>query len=78
LVLSVGFRKHQTQEAGAYLVDNAAEAQPVMISITDLEKATGINLYPAISGRVKNKLMKLPEPKAYKERRIRGGLYVKN
>jgi endonuclease G, mitochondrial len=59
------------QEAGAYLVDNTAGAQPLMISIAELEKVTGISLFPAVSDRVKTRAMRLPEPKTYKERKTR-------
>jgi len=45
------------REAGAYLVDNAAGAQPVMISIAELEKITGISLFPAVSARIKARAM---------------------
>jgi len=41
------------REAGAYLVDNAAGARPVMISIAELEKITGISLFPSVSARIK-------------------------
>jgi len=60
------------QEAGAYLVDNTAEAQPVKLSITELEKIAGISLFPSVSEKVKAKAMRLPEPKSYKDRR-KGG-----
>ena len=60
------------QEAGAYLVDNTESAQPQIISITELEKLTGISIFPSVSERVKNKGMRLPEPKTYRERRKRG------
>lgn len=59
------------QEAGAYLVDNAAGARPVTISIAELEKITGISLFPAASAQVKAKAMRLPEPRSYKERKTR-------
>ncbi|MDA8412499.1 MAG: DNA/RNA non-specific endonuclease [Desulfobacteraceae bacterium] len=60
------------QEAGAYLVDNAVEAQPLTVSIAELEKLAGINLFPSISEKIKSRAMTLPEPKTYKERRKRG------
>jgi endonuclease G len=59
------------QEAGAYLVDNAAGARPVRVSIADLEKITGISLFPGVSDRAKANAMRLPEPKTYKERKKR-------
>ena len=60
------------QEAGAYLVDNTADAQPLTVSITELETIAGINIFPAVGNQVKRKLMRLPEPRTYKERRIKG------
>jgi endonuclease G len=59
------------QEAGAYLVDNAPGAKPVRVSIVDLEKITGISLFPAVSDQAKANAMRLPEPKTYKERKKR-------
>jgi endonuclease G, mitochondrial len=59
------------QEAGAYLVDNAAGARPVTISISELEKITGINMFPAVSDQAKASAMRLLEPKTYKERKKR-------
>lgn len=61
------------QEAGAYLIDNAADAQPQKISVAELEKIVGIDVFPAASASVKAKLMRLPEPKSYKERKRKGG-----
>lgn len=63
----------QRQEAGAYLLDNTADAQPEKISVADLEKITGISLFPAVSDATKSRLMRLPEPKSYKERKRKGG-----
>ena len=59
------------QEAGAYLVDNAPGAKPVRVSLAELEKITGISLFPAVSDRAKASAMRLPEPKTYKERKKR-------
>jgi endonuclease G len=61
------------REAGAYLVENAAGAQPRKISIAELEKVAGISTFPAVSDRVKSRVMELPDPKTHKERRERGG-----
>ncbi|QXE88808.1 DNA/RNA non-specific endonuclease [Geomonas nitrogeniifigens] len=61
------------REAGAYLIDNAADAQPQKISIAELERIAGINVFPAASESVKARMMRLPEPKSYKERRQKGG-----
>lgn len=63
----------QRQESGAYLIDNTADAQPEKISVADLEKITGISLFPAVSDATKSHLMRLPEPKPYKERKRNGG-----
>lgn len=57
-------------EAGAYLVDNVVGATVKVISIAELEKVSGINIFPSISGQVKARSMRLPEPK---ERKRRGG-----
>lgn len=57
-------------EAGAYLIDNAADAQPQKISIAELEKIAGIDVFPAAGDSVKSRLMRLPEPK---ERKRKGG-----
>jgi endonuclease G len=56
------------QEAGAYLVDNREGAQVQIISIADLEKVSGINVFPSISNQVKDNGMRLPEPKERKRR----------
>jgi endonuclease G len=56
------------KEAGAYLLDNAADAVPQQISFAELEKLTGIGIFPSLTSEVKAKLMELPEPKTFKER----------
>jgi endonuclease G len=63
----------QRKEAGAYLIDNTADAQPEKISIAELEKITGISIFPSVEENVKSRLMRLPEPKSYKERKRKGG-----
>lgn len=63
----------QRKEAGAYLIDNTADAQPEKISISELEKLTGISIFPSVEENVKSRLMRLPEPKSYKERKSKGG-----
>ena len=63
----------QRKEAGAYIIDNAADAQPQKVSIAELEKITGINIFPSVGDNVKSKLMRLPEPKSFKERKRKGG-----
>jgi len=62
----------QRKQAGAYLIDNTADAQPQTISISELEKLTGINVFPAMNDEVKAKGMKLPEPRSFKERKRSG------
>lgn len=63
----------QRKEAGAYLIDNTADAQPEKISIAELEKITGISIFPSVEENVKSRLMRLPEPRSYKERKRKGG-----
>lgn len=63
----------QRKEAGAYLIDNTADAQPEKISITELEKITGISIFPSVEENIKSRLMRLPEPKSHKERKRKGG-----
>lgn len=63
----------QRKEAGAYLLDNTADAQPEKISIAELEKITGISIFPSVDENVKSSLMRLPEPRSYKERKRKGG-----
>ena len=63
----------QRQEAGAYLIDNAADARPQKVSIAELEQIAGVDVFPAANASVKSKLMRLPEPKSYKERKRKGG-----
>lgn len=55
-------------EAGAYLVDNSADAQTQKISITELERVSGLNIFPSINDQMKNNTMKLPGAKPYKAR----------
>ena len=63
----------QRKEAGAYSIDNTADAQPEKISIVELEKITGISIFPSVDENVKSRLMRLPEPRSYKERKRKGG-----
>ncbi|MDD2271128.1 MAG: DNA/RNA non-specific endonuclease [Desulfuromonadaceae bacterium] len=57
-------------EAGAYLVDNVVGATVQIISIAELDKISGISVFPSINSQVKSNGMRLPEPK---ERKHRGG-----
>ena len=61
------------KEAGAYLIDNTADAQPQKISITELEKVAGISIFPSVEENVKSRLMRLPNPKSFKDRKRKGG-----
>ena len=58
------------QEAGAYVVGNSEGAQAQIITIAELEKMSGISVFPAISSKIKGSGMRLPSPK---ERKRRGG-----
>jgi endonuclease G len=60
------------KQAGAYLIDNAENAQPQQISIAELEKLAGISIFPSVKEDIKVKLMELPEPKSFKERKRKG------
>jgi endonuclease G len=55
-------------EAGAYLVGNEKGAQAQIITISKLEKESGIRIFPSISSEVKDNGMRLPEPKERKRR----------
>ena len=57
-------------EAGAYLVGNLEEATAQIITIAELEKISGMSIFPSINGKNKDGGMRLPEPK---ERKRRGG-----
>lgn len=49
-----------TGEAGAYLSPNSAEFSVEVVSIAQLEKKIGINLFPHMSTQIKNTAMTLP------------------
>jgi endonuclease G len=53
----------QKDEAGAYLVENVEGAAPQVISITEIERLSGIRLFPTLNDRIKTKAMRLPLPK---------------
>ena len=55
-------------EAGAYLVGNTEGATAQIISISELEKVSGIDVFPSLNAQVKNGGMRLPEPKVRKRR----------
>jgi endonuclease G len=59
------------QEAGAYLVENTLEGQPSVVSIAELEKMVGINLFPSVNENIKSVAMNMQQPKAGKARKPR-------
>lgn len=63
----------QRKEAGAYLIDNTADALPQKVTIEELEKIAGISMFPSVEASVKSRLMRLPDPRSYKERKRKGG-----
>jgi endonuclease G, mitochondrial len=56
------------QEAGAYLVGNVPGALPQVVSIAELNKMAGLDIFPALSAQVKHRTMRLPLPKPRKPR----------
>ena len=56
-------RKHM---GAAYFVRNEPGLEWQVISIPQLEKIAGINFFPSLSDAEKGKMLKLPEPKAYR------------
>ena len=58
-----------TQTAAAYLCPNTDTGTPSIISLQDLERYAGINLFPGVNQDVKARAMTLPEPRPYKDRR---------
>jgi endonuclease G len=62
----------RTKEAGAYLLENSADAQPRTVSIAELERSTGISIFPSVSSKIKSMPMNLAETTSYKERKRRG------
>jgi len=55
-------------EAGAYVVENTEGAQVQMVTIAELEKMSGISVFPSLNIQVKNSGMRLPPPKERKRR----------
>jgi endonuclease G len=47
-------------EAGAYVVENVPGARPAVVSVAELNKLAGLDLFPAVSTRVKERAMRLP------------------
>lgn len=48
--------------AGAWLAPNAPGGAYEVVSIAELEKRTGVNLFPQLDARIKQAGMRLPEP----------------
>jgi len=63
----------QRREAGAYVVANAAGAIPEMVSIQELQRRSGIDVFPGVPATIKGKAMSLPQPKSYRERKKKKG-----
>jgi endonuclease G len=55
-------------EAGAYVVGNSPGALPQVMSIAELNRIAGLDIFPAVSVQVKNTTMRLPIPKPRKRR----------
>lgn len=51
------------KEAGCYLEQNAPGPDYSTATVAEIEKQAGINLFPALSADIKNRLMKLPAAK---------------
>jgi endonuclease G len=60
------------EEAGAYIAPNAPGMDYQTVSIADLEKRIGINLFPKMPQQLKEKKMDLPEPKPHDRKGGRG------
>lgn len=58
------------KESGVYLVENAPGATASKLSVAELESMAGMNIFPSLDQRTKERLMRLPDPK---ERKRRGG-----
>jgi endonuclease G len=56
------------QDAGCYVENNAPGTQYNVASVAQVERMTGINLFPAMPASVKNRAMRLPVPKLRGER----------
>jgi endonuclease G, mitochondrial len=57
------------KEAGAYLVNNEPGTTVTKLSVTELENLAGINIFPSLDQKTKERLMRLPDPKERKRRR---------
>jgi len=54
------------KEGAAWLAPNAAGDAYEVMSLAELEKRAGINLFPAVPDSVKTQVMPLPEPRLRK------------
>lgn len=50
-------------EAGCYLEQNAPGSDYSTVTVSEIEKQAGINLFPSLSAETKNRLMRLPVAK---------------
>lgn len=57
------------KEAAAYLVANAPGTEYQVVSIAELEKLAGINLFPTLPSHIKSRAMQLPAPVSKKRGR---------
>lgn len=56
-------------EAGAYITPNAPGMEYQTLSIADLEKRIGINVFPKLPAQVREVKMELPKPTPHGSRR---------
>jgi endonuclease G len=63
--------------AGAYVVDNAPGRVWKAVSLLELQKLVGIDVFPALPPNVKENAMRLPQPESYghRKRRAREGIW---
>lgn len=54
------------QESGAYIVENVPAAVPRVVSINELTKIAGMDVFPSVNEQVKQRAMRLPMPKPRK------------
>ncbi len=52
----------KAQEAGAYVVENISNAVPQVLSLAELTKMAGIQVFPSLPASVQNQAMRLPIP----------------
>lgn len=49
--------------AAAYFIENKAGVQPVIVSIAQLQRITGLDVFPALPADIKSEAMDLPAPR---------------